>query len=311
MHFLKTAAYVFSVAREKPGKIVACKAGSNKKYVGKNIYDVLKMRSSEIEFVENMCCDNPGRPAAVVCENNDSCIAIFFSFFTYDTAMSLVYRLHVDVAMAAYLLKNGIVGEVNVSDALAALSHDDADYTFEDVKELRGYLIKTIDEAMMLAKVGYRYDVSYVELLLTGIRKFGEHIGVEVQAYTYLGDDEQLYKDEGEVFDGGFCVACGLAFALTAFRHSPDQRLTVEIARGFKNMTLLFSLSVTGNEWEESIQHLKNVAICNGVSFDYRFEDGVVKTEIFPFYEDVAFFGVKEGNYHFSYADYLDMIRTM
>ena len=138
-----------------------------------------------------------------------------------------------------------------------------------------------------------------------------KRLGVELESDSVLGSEEDIYRETGEVFDGGFCGACILVFLMVALHHAVDKRLDMMIVRGFGDMSLEFSFIPSDKEWEDTLIYLGRVAGVHGISFSYKHSGKRVETKIFPFYEDVGFLGVKEGNGYFSLADFYDFFRFM
>ena len=91
MRLLRDDAYIFSVAREGYGRIVACRAKDSSEVIGKSIYKHLGMPHSEIEFFQSEL--NAYGKTSIAAMGQDKAV-LFFSLNTLLTTLLFAWRSH-------------------------------------------------------------------------------------------------------------------------------------------------------------------------------------------------------------------------
>ena len=287
-------AYIFSVAREGYGRIVACRAKDSSEVIGKSIYKHLGMPHSEIEFFQSEL--NAYGKTSIAAMGQDKAV-LFFKYFAYDTSLCLAVALDLPTESVSVIMRGFFFESFAVSEGLKAAASAERRFSAREEKEIYDYLTSVIGQIETLSCLKLQRNAEHVGTLRTCMISVAEFVGVKIECEAVAADGEELYFERPEIFDGRFCAACFLTLAMIARAHSRDRRLSCEIVGGFDYLRLKFQFDAFDDGWEGGAELLLRIAHeKHGMDFGYEFHEGLVTVNFSPFYADVGFVGVKQDD---------------
>lgn len=294
MRLLRDDAYIFSVAREGYGRIVACRAKDSHDVIGKSIYKHLGMPQSEIEFFQSEL--NAYGKTSIAVMGKEKAV-LFFKYFAYDTSLCLAVSLDLPIESVSVIMRGHFFEDFAVSEGLKATASDERCFSASEDMQTHDYLAEVIGQIEALSCLKLQRKAEQVGTLRDSMILAAEFVGVRVECEAVAADGDELYSECPEIFDGRFCAACFLTLAMIARAHSRDRRLSCEIVGGFDYLRLNFQFEAFVDGWESGIELLlRSAHEKHGMDFGYSCHEGLVTVTFSPFYADVGFVGVKQDD---------------
>lgn len=294
MRLLKDDAYIFSVAREGYGRIVACRAKDSSDVIGKSIYKHLGMPPSEIEFFQSEL--NAYGKTSIAVMGQEKAV-LFFKYFAYDTSLCLAVSLDLPIESVSVIMRGHFFEDFVVSESLKVAAPAERRFSVDEDKQIYDYLAGVIGQIEALSCLKLQRNAEHIGTLRASMISVAEFVGVEVECEAAAADGDELYFVRPEIFDGRFCAACFLTLAMIARVHSRDRRLSCEIVGGFEYLRLNFQFEAFDDGWRSGVELLLRIAHeKHGMDFGYEFHEGLVTVTFSPFYADVGFVGVKQDD---------------
>lgn len=306
MRLLKDEAYIFSMARKDPGKIIACRTRSMEDAVGKNLFSYLKMPSREVSFVTEEIGSYGKATIAALCGRKQEKAVLFCKYFTYDTSLCLAVTLDLPPQSVACLFREGLFDEIHMSEGLLALSAEGKP-TDADIETYQ-YLSRIFSPLLTLGELRLQYEPENAHIMQSCAIEAAEFVGVGIDCNVVLPPLDSPYPEDRSVFDGRFCAAMFLSMAMLARAYSKDRVLRLNIVHGFGSVTLDFSFETQDERWREAMEYLQDLAQSGlGMILDMDHNEGMVKASLWPFYSDAGFVGVKRGELEMYIADFREL----
>ena len=294
MRLLKDDAYIFSIAREGYGRIVACRAKDSLEAIGKNIYKHLGMPPSEIEFFQREL--NAYGKTSIATIGEDKAV-LFFKYFAYDTSLCLTVALDLPIDSVSVIMRGHFFEDIVISEGLKAAAPVERRFSVGEDKRTYEYLVGIIGQIEALSCLKLQRSAESVGTLHAALLSATEFVGVKAECVVGIADGDELYLNRSEIFDGRFCAACFLTLAMIARADSRDRRLSCDIVGGFEYLRLTFRFEAFDDGWENGIELLARIAHeKHGMEFAYECHEGLVAVTFSPFYADVGFVGVKQDD---------------
>ena len=292
MQLLGDGAYVFSVARDTYGKIVACRSKDSARAVGKDLFKHLKMPLTEIRFFEERLFAYGKAKVAAVGETK---AVLFFKDFAYDT--SLCFAIALDLPMESVsVVMRGFFRDFAISDGLRSAAYEDREFTLSEDKQSYGHLAYVIGKAEALSRLKLQRRAETPIALREVFLSVAELVGVEAECEASVAEGDEFYSERPEIFNGRFCTACFLILSIIAHNYSKDGRLCGEFIGGLESLRLCFRFQKRGEGWRDALELLCRIASStHAMDLDFECIGGSVTVSLVPFYADVGFVGVKQG----------------
>ncbi len=284
--------YVFSVARDTYGKIVACRSGDAARAVGKNLFRHLKMPLSEVQFFEERLFAYGKAKVAAVGEKR---AVLFFKDFAYDTTLCLAIAIDLPIESVAVVMR-AFFHEFAASDGLRSAVDDNRELTLSESKHDYRHLAVVIGQAEALSRLKLQRRSETAVTLRKVFLSIAEMVGIEAECETCVAEGDEFYDERPEIFNGRFCTACFLVLSIIAHNYSRDGRLYGEFIGGCESLRLSFRFEKRGEGWRGALELLCDIASkTHAMDFDFECVGGSVTVNLVPFYADVGFVGVKQG----------------
>ena len=290
MHLSRDGAYVFSVARDTYGKIVACRSKGSQGAVGKDVFKHLKMSLSEVRFFEERLFAYGKIKVAAIGEKR---VVLFFKDFAYDTALCFAIALELPIESAAVVLR-GFFLDFAISDGLGAFGG--RSFSLQEDKQSYERLARVVGQAEALSRLKIQRSAETAITLREVFLSIAELIGVEAECDVVVAEGDEFYSERPEIFNGRFCTACFLMLSIIAHNYSRDGRICGEFIGGIESLRLCFRFENRGTAWRDALDLLGRIASStHAMDFGYESVGGTVTVNLVPFYADVGFVGVKQG----------------
>lgn len=290
-------AYIFSVARDGYGGIVACRAKDMSDAIGKNIYKHLGMPPAEIDFFRRELFAYGKSSIATICERDGGRAVLFFKYFAYDTSLCLAVVLDMPVESVSVIMRGHFFDNFVISEGLRSAAPDERRFSAHKDKQTHQYLAKIIGQIEALSCLKLQRGVESVGTLHAALLSAAEFVGVDVECDVRAASDEELYFESPEIFDGRFCSACFFSLAMIARAYSRDRGLGCEIVGGFEYLRLNFHFEAFDDGWRSGVELIRQIALeKHNMDFGFDCHDGLVTVTFSPFYADVSFLGVKQDD---------------
>lgn len=294
MRLLRDDAYIFSVAREGYGRIVACRAKDSSDVIGKSIFKHLGMSHSEVEFFQSEL--NAYGKTSIAAMGQDKAV-LFFKYFAYDTSLCLAVSLDLPIESVSVIMRGFFFEGFTVSDGLRSVASSERRFSASEDKQTHEYLIEIIGQIGALASLKLQRNAENVGTLRVALLSAAEFVGVGADCDVSVAEGEELYFESPEIFDGRFCAACFLTLAMIARAHSRDRYLCGEIVGGFEYLRLNLQFNAFDDEWRGGLDLISRIALeKHGMDFRFEYHEGLVTVIFSPFYADVGFVGVKQDD---------------
>ena len=294
MRLLKDDAYIFSVARDGYGRIVACRAKDSSDVIGKSIYKHLGMSPSEIEFLQSELNAFGKMNIAVMGQNK---AVFFFKYFAYDTSLCLAVSFDLPVESVSVIMRGFFFENFAVSEELRSAAPLERRFSVSEDKETYDYLTEVIGQIDALSCLKLQRNAEHVGTLRASMISAAEFVEVLADCEVDTAGEDEFYYKRPEIFDGRFCAACFLTLAMIARAHSRDRRLSCKIVGGFEYLRLNFQFDAFDDGWKSGLELLSRIAHeKHGMDFAYEVYEGLATVTFSPFYADVGFVGVKQDD---------------
>lgn len=294
LRLLRDDAYIFSVARDDYGRIVACRASNSLDVIGKSIYKHLGIVALEREFVLNglSACGK----TSVAALGKDKAV-LFFRYFAHDTSLCLSVALDLPIEAVSVIMRGHFFEGFTVSEGLRTAAPAERRFSASEDKWVYEYLAATVGQIEALSGLKLQRTAEKIGMLRELIISASDFIGVGIECDIGFGNEDELYMERPEIFDGYFCSACFFTLAMIARAYSRDRKLCCEISGGFEYLRLTFSFSPFDDGWRSGVELLARIAHeKQGMEFSYEFNEGLVEVDFSPFYADIGFVGVKQDD---------------
>ena len=299
--------YVFSAAVVDFGRILASVGENDRRTVGEDIFSLLGVsHESKIEIRE-LITGYGKRPYATVCGGNRLHPLFVFKNFAFDTSICIAVMPAVSARKVADIAACGAFEDMIISKQLSELATDGYEQALFTSKEEYMHLSRIFGQIMGLMELKLQYTAQSPAIFRLAAESVTELLGISLNFDTYLdyGNEDLVATDE--IFDGRFCAAVLLTFAMIASRRAEDAALDVTVINGMGGVRVELSFKCHRYVHLEVLDHLKTLAEINhGIMFDVTKKDGRVGVSFIPLYQDVGFVGVKNGEVLFNLVDYLE-----
>ncbi len=286
-------AYIFSMARGFPGRIIASRTARKGDCSGKNVFDLLKIPKSEYDFLNDELCEG-GTSALVLASGADVARAVIvFRFFSYDSSLLLAIAPDCDAGVISRLAHGGELGDTKLSPALQRLAEEaPCDRKTENrICEYMAVSYGCVDVLAAICRPGLRPEVDDIRFAANAA---GMMMGVRVDVnVTYL--PERYAESGARIFAGELCVSAMLTFALIARKCSKGREMLFEIISEGENLFLRLSFDMYGEqECRRELERLSMIVKGHReLYFDFGEKEGIVWLESWPFYYDVGMAEIK------------------
>ena len=299
--------YVFSAAVVDFGRIIVSLGENEKKTVDEDVFEVLGVSQSSKNEIRELISGYGKRPYATVCGKSRLHPLFVFKDFAFDTSLCLAVMPAVSVRKAADLAACGAFEDMIISASLSELAEENyAEALFRN-KDEYVHLSRIFGQIMGLMELKLQYTAQSPAIFRSAAESVSELLGISLNFDTYLDRDNEDLVATDEIFDGRFCAAVLLTFAMIAARRAKDSALDVTVINGMGGVKVEMSFRCHRYVNLEALDHLKMLAEINhGILFDVTKKDGRVGVSFVPLYQDVGFVGVKNGDVIFNIVDYLE-----
>lgn len=305
MRCFKDDAYVFSILGHNIGTILACRSANILDQAGKNLFNCLGIERKEIGFLKDALLEHDNVAAATLCGRDTKRAVLFFRQFAEASGLCLAVVLDFDSEDAAAVLGDCVFENVTVSESLTALISEDARFSYSKHEEIYKYLSQLFVNIGTMRLLNLQYGTENPESLRLCALAAADIAGITLKFKSYLGESEEEIFYSEDIFDGRFCSASLLLLAFAARCYGKDCSLRLDIIKGLKSFRIKAELCPRNGDWQGALEHLKNVALYNtGMSFSYETVGDGLEIRFVPFYADIGFEGVKEGEWRFSIVDF-------
>ena len=284
-------AYIFSMARGFPGRIIASRTRDRGDCSGKNIFDLLRIPKTEYYFLFDMLCEG-GDSSIALCSDDGKAVVVF-RFFAYGASLLLAIVPNFPVGIFAKLLGRGEFGETLPSPKLRELAdgnETDID-TNNAVCEYMGRIFGYADILASLCRPGVPREAFDVRFASDAV---GTLIGVDIDVEIVYIAERQTKKETG-IFAGELCVSALLTYAMIARECSLERRLRLVIFYDGEDVFLRFSFAA--EKCGLCVERLQLFSLIvkghRELYFDIGKDDGEVWLETWPYYYDVGMAEVK------------------
>lgn len=292
MHLSGDGAYVFSVARDTYGKIVACRSKDSQRAIGKDLFKHLKMPLPEVQFFEERLFAYGKTKVAAVGEKR---AVLFFKDFAYDTSLCLAFALDLPIDSVSVVMR-GFFRDFAVSDGLKAVADEGREFSLSEDKQSYEHLARVIGQAESLSRLKLQRRAETAVTLREVFLSIAELVGVEAECEVSVAEGDEFYSERPEIFNGRFCTACFLILSIIAHNYSKDGRLCGEFIGGLDSLRLCFRFEKRGEGWRDALELLCRIAsTTHAMDLDFECIGGSVTVSLVPFYADIGFVGVKQG----------------
>ena len=297
MRIIRDDVYIFSVARARPGEIIACRSRHGDGAVGKNINEVLVLDKDDIKYAYFRSENENYRSICLSCyPERKRRVVAFFDFMCRPSSLCIAVVFEDDplsVAKALSALGDGIA---DISPSLVKLiKNDGGNFTKADNEAFKNiaYLYGCIVPLGELR--AYRY-VESAEIFRHYMELATEFIGVEAEYVSRNDLNLCGFVGEKAIFAGGFCTAAMLFVAILARRLSPTARLYVEIVMGCDCAEIYLGFDLEKRDMLTSLDFLDEVAEWYGIMFRRTVKNGRALIGLVPYYCDVGLIGIKASD---------------
>lgn len=287
-------AYIFSMARGFPGRIIASRTKDGRDCSGKSIFDVLKIPNSEYDFLYDELCEGGVSALALASGENISRAVIVFRFFAYDSSLLLAIAPDCDAGVISHFADSGELRDTAVSPLLKRFAEERALPAREAENRACEYMARIYGCTDILSELctpDFRPDADDIRFAANAV---GMLIGVGVSVeVTYLPERYTGYGTR--IFAGELCVSTMLTFSMLARRYSRRRELLLEAVYDGEDTFLKLSFDIYG-EQECQIELERLSMIVKGhreLYFDFGVDEGIIWLELWPFYYDVGVGEVK------------------
>lgn len=296
MREYRDEAYIFTLAKYSPGRIIACRTPAGERHVGRSIFSCLKMDEGETDFFKEASASFGKTPIAALCRGDKRETVIFFRDLIFGASICLAIVTRIDAETVAAVLGSGTFGEMLISDGIKSARCEE--FSYEKHKECYLYLLNVISCAEHIAALKLDYEPAGIDSIIRCAKGAAELAKVDVEVETSGCGENEILDLADEVFDGRICAAVLLTVAMAARYHSKDKKYRLEIASGVRSLSLSLSFRASDDGWRDAFDYLKHVSEDSyGIPFEYECHRGRVAVTLVPFYADVGFVGVKESDY--------------
>lgn len=300
--------FVFSVAAIDFGRIVASVGENEKKTEGENIFELLGMKREAVSEVCSIISGYGKPPYATVCGEVRRHAVMFFKNFAFCTSLCLVVIPAISARVVADLMVGGMFEGFVVSEALSSLASEGFESAFFTNREEYLHLSRMFGQIMDLMALKLQYTAQPPDDFRIAGEGVAELLGISMNFDTYIESDNDALVSVDEIFDGRFCAAAILIFALLAAKRSTDRSFDLTVVRGMGGLQVDMAFNCRRPVRLEALDHLKNIAYFNhGIEFDIQKSGGQVLVSFIPLYPDVGFVGVKNGEEIFDLVEYREL----
>lgn len=299
--------YVFSAAVIDFGRIIASVGENEKKTVDEDIFELLGVSQDSKNEIRELISGYGKRPYATVCGGSRLHPLFVFKNFAFDTSLCLAVMPAVNARRVADLAACGVFEDIIISKPLSELAGENyAEAIFRNQEEYV-HLSRIFGQIMGLMALRIQYTAQSPAIFRSAAEGVTEMLGLSLNFNTYLDHENPDLVATDEIFDGRFCAAALLTFAMMAARRSKDGTLDVTVANGMGGARVEMSFKCHRYVKFEALDHLKRLAEINhGIMFDVIKRDGRIGISFIPLYQDAGFVGVKNGEVLFNLVDYLE-----
>lgn len=299
--------YVFSAAVVDFGRIIVSVGENEKKTVDEDIFEILGVPKSSKNEIQELISGYGKRPYATVCGGSRLHPLFVFKDFAFDTSLCLAVMPAVSARKVADLGACGAFEDMIISESLSELATDNCAEALFRNKEEYVHLSRMFGQIMGLMELKLQYTAQSPEIFRSAAESVSELLGISLNFDTYFDYDNEDLVATDEIFDGRFCAAVLLTFAMIAARRSKDATLDVTVINGMGGVKVEMFFKCHRYVNLEVLDHLKMLSEINhGILFDVTKKDGRVGVSFIPLYQDVGFVGVKNGEVIFNIVDYLE-----
>lgn len=307
MRLIRDDIYLFTVARQQAGEIIACRTRKEgRSFAGRNIDEAIVLSANEKKFLKLVSDSRRSTHVALLCKvGGQQRAVILFRFFLDASSFVLAVVLDAPVSSAAKVLASGSFENINASPALLKKADLESVASFSDRVEY-DYILDIMRQISVLEGMKLQYTLENPEIIALAAESAAYLVGVDINCRISRTADDAYSSNEKSVFSGRFCVAVLLVMAMLARRYSRGRSLDVEIAWGYKDMSIGFMIDTDDDDCCQAVGRLSRFAEDYGLSFEFDLCDRTVFAKLRPFYSDVGLAGVKDGEKILNHADWVE-----
>lgn len=301
-------AYMISVSKCYFGRIIAYCGDSADGVMGKNIFDYLGMLDEDESALRDVISAYGKDGYATASYNGRWHAVFFFKDFAYDTGMCLVVVPAVSGRSVAEVMSEGVFEGFRVSERLLSLAKKKNGMARFEHSDSCLHLARVFGQIMEIKSLKLEYCAKPTEKIRNVSEEFAEIAKIELDFDTYLDSLDLELISTDEVFDGRLCAAVIIIFEMLASKCSRDSKLNVRVIRGMGAVRLELLFTKRSEGWQYPLEYLKNMAYANhAISIDEMKDPDAVGISFVPFYQDVGFVGVKDGEEIFNFVEQMEL----
>ena len=298
MREYKDEAYLFTLAKITPGKIITCRTPGGEKNKGRNIFSCLKMSEKERDFFKEASATYGNTPIVALCKGEKRETVIFFRDLIFGASLCLAVVTRFDADVVSSVLCGETLGEFLISDGVKDAKTED--FSYEKHKEVYLYLLGVVSAAERIAALKLDYEPAGIDKIISCAKAAADIAEVDAVIDAGACEEDRLFEPAFDIFDGRICAAILLTVAMVSRYHSKERKFDLWIERSIKSLSISLDVRVIGDGWIDAFEYLKHICEDNrGIPFSYEFRRGHVRVTVSPFYADISFVGVKEND-HFT-----------
>ena len=224
--------YVFSAAVIDFGRIIASVGENEKKTVDEDIFELLGVSQDSKNEIRELISGYGKRPYATVCGESRLHPLFVFKDFAFDTSLCLAIMPAVNTRRVADLAACGVFEDIIISKSLSELAAENyAEAIFRNQEEYV-HLSRIFGQIMGLRELKIQYTAQSPAIFRSAAEGVTEMLGLSLNFNTHLECENEDLVAVDEIFDGRFCAAALLTFAMIAARRSKDATLDMTVING-------------------------------------------------------------------------------
>lgn len=298
MRRIRDHAYLFSIASDKRGRIIACRTSRGCGAVGQSLISHLGIDEGEINFINSKMGFGSDSLFFVSNMEGTERPAVIFRFFSYSTSLALAVVFDLPLAAVSRNYREGMINYSCASDRFLSFS-EKSNCTEEELDDAYLYFSEVFGDIAPLYNLRLQYVLPSRGSLKSAAACISHFVGVDLDCLTLdLPINGGYLNAVGNVFSGPMCTATLLLSALLARDLSPNRKLSVNVLWGYRSFYLLCSYTPTNDERADALDFLTNIAYSRSVEMRTTYSEEQVQIKLSPFYIDTGIEEVKEyGRY--------------
>ena len=273
-----------------------------------SLFDVLGVDDGVTQEIKAAIGGYGKRPFLCACGKTRKHALAIFKHFAFDSSLCIAVQPAISARTVANLMRCGVFEEATVSESLLSLASDDWESVlFKDQKSYL-HLARIFGQIMDLMELKLQYKAQSAAVFQSAATGAAELLGLNLNFNCYLDTDNENLVSTNDIFDGRFCSAVIMTFAILAAKKSDDATFDLTVVSGFGGVLVKLSFNCRKPVRLEALDHLKALAYYNhGIIFDIEKGKGRVAVSFIPQYQDVGFVGVKNGDELFDLVEYREL----